>query len=206
MTANGIRKFEEGIEGFETSDAIGSWSIQSEIGIQPQMRCLRQIRCGNVEFFEIDAHPFKMLGVLKPVEKVAALDARDVRERVIRTVNNSRRSFAAQNVLIAFRASYVLAVIATNEICHFADQKRAVIHRAINDHVVIVTCSRCFFKAAKCKAQFCLFLCHDVCHTDGITDVFLMLFEQIKPGSTRNVFDFYFPSFYYLFIEGYTIK
>ena len=78
-----------------------------------------------VEFLEIEFDALEMLSVLKSVNEIATADAGDVRERVIGTVHNARRSFFAEDRLVAFGAPHVLAVVATNEICRQKKKKQS---------------------------------------------------------------------------------
>jgi hypothetical protein len=57
-----------------------------------------------------------VLLVLQAVDVVLADDAWTVRKRVIGTVDDGRRSFAAQDRLVALGAPVVFAILAANEI------------------------------------------------------------------------------------------
>ena len=83
---------------------------------------LRSISGWDVEFLELELDAFEVLRVLQAVDEVAAHDAGYVRERVIGAVHNAGRAFLAEDRLVAFGASDVLAVVSTNKICNINRQ------------------------------------------------------------------------------------
>ena len=77
---------------------------------------IRWIARLDVKLLEIETYALKVLLVLQTVDVVLANDAWDVRERIIWTVDDSRRAFTAQDRLIALGTPVVFAVFFADEI------------------------------------------------------------------------------------------